>query len=196
MRVSGKSLLHIAVGNNDLNTVKLLLSDHCDVNAKDDWGVSPLGCAWIKNAEGIKELLMQHGAKENLFDAVYADDLKAASRLLEQDKSLALSSTDLRVSVVEVATATGRTNILKLLLENGAAIKVVRQNPVRLAAFFNQPECLGLLIRADAKLDSVDSNGFAPLHWAAVVGGTEVADLLLRHKTDVNQGVTEVDPRQ
>lgn len=196
MRVSGKNLLHVAVANGDLNMVQLLVSAHCDVNAKDDWGVSPLGCALLKNAEGIKELLMQRGAKENLFDAVYADDLKAASRLLEQDKSLASSSTDKHVSVVEVATATGRTNILKLLLKNGADLNGVRQNPVRLAAFFNQPESLGLLIRAGVKLDTVDSYGFAPLHWAAIVGGTEVADLLLKHKADVNQEVTEVDPRQ
>jgi len=196
MRVAGKRLLHIAVANSDLNTVKVLVSARCDVNAKDDWGVSPLGCALIKHAAGIRELLLQHGAKENLFDAVYADDLKTASGLLERDKSLASSSTDKHVSVVEVATATGRTNILKLLLKNGGDLNGVQQNPVRLAAFFNQPESLGLLIRAGAKLDTVDGYGFAPLHWAAIIGGTEVAGLLLKHKTDVNQGVTEVDPRQ
>ena len=196
MRVSGKSLLHIAVANGDLSMVKLLVSAHCNVNVKDDWGVSPLGCALIKNANAIKELLIQHGAKENLFDAVYADDLKTASALLEQDRSLAASSTDRQVSVVEVATATGRTNILSLLLKNGADLNGVQQNAVRLAAISNQPESLGLLIRAGAKLDAADSYGLAPLHWAAIVGGTEVADLLLKHKTYVNQKVTEVDHRQ
>jgi ankyrin repeat protein len=193
MRVSGKSLLHIAVGNGDLDTVKLLVSAHSDVNTKDDWGVSPLGCALIKNADGIKEFLRHHGAQANLFDSIYADDLKTASGLIGLDRSLASFLTDKRVSVVEVATALGRANILNLLLKHGAASEGVRQNAVRLAVFFNQPESLGLLINAGAKLDTVDSYGLAPLHWAAIVGGTEVADLLLKHKTDVNQEVTVID---
>ena len=191
-RILGKNLLHIAAGHKQLDMVKVLVTARCDVNARDDWGVSPLGCALIQGATETAAFLKQHGAKENLFDAVYADDLPTASDLLEQNKDLVLSFTDRKVSVLEVATATGRTNILKLLLKHGADVKLVSQNPVLLAAFYNQPESLRLLFGAGAKADTVDSYGLAPLHWAALVGATEVADLLLKHHTDPNQEIKEV----
>ncbi|MEI8291705.1 MAG: ankyrin repeat domain-containing protein, partial [Verrucomicrobiota bacterium] len=112
---------------------------------------------------------------------------------LKQDKSLANASIRERLSAVNIAVAAGRTNILRLLLKHGAG---VADNHAGLAAYYNQPGCLALLTRAGAKLDAIDRNGFAPLHWAAISGSTEAAELLLKHKVDINQVVSEVDPNQ
>jgi ankyrin repeat protein len=193
MKIFGKGLLHIAAANNDLTTAQLLVAAKAEVNAMDNWGVSPLGYARIKHHQEVEEFLRQHGAKENLFDAVYADDLNTVTTLLEPDQSLANASTNERISAVSVAVAAGRTNILRLLLKHGAS---VAEDHAGLAAYYNQPGCLALLIRAGAKLDQTDRNGFTPLHWAAIRGSTGVAELLLKHKVDINRAVVEMDPHQ
>jgi ankyrin repeat protein len=166
---------------------------NADINASDTWGVSPLGYALIRHHKELEEFLRQHGAKENLFDAIYADDLNAATVLLEHDKTLANASTRERISAVNVAVASGRTNILRMLLKRGASIA---DDHAGVAAYYNQPGCLALLIRAGAKPDKPDKYGFVPLHWAAINGSTEVAELLLKHKIDVNQAVAEKDLMQ
>lgn len=190
-KVLGKGLPHIAAANGDLNAVKLLIAANCDLLAQDDWGLSPLGYALIMNSNEMQTLLLRHGARENLFDAVYANDLKGASDLLERDKSLASSLTSRRVSGVEIAAAAGHTNILKLLLKKrpDADFGSHSHAPVQLAAFHNKPQSLAVLIRAGARVNQADEHGFAPLHWAAVGGATEAASLLLKNKADVNQAV-------
>ena len=193
MKIFGKGLLHIAAANNNLNTAQLLVAADADVNTVDNSGVSPLGYALIKHHKDIEEFLRQHGAKANVFDAVYADDLNTLATLLKQDKSLANASIREHLSAVSVAVAAGRTNILRALLKYGASVS---NDHTELAAYYNQPGCLALLIRAGAKLDTIDRNGFAPLHWAAISGSTEAAELLLKHKVDINQAMVEVDVRQ
>ncbi len=172
MKILGTGLLHTAAANNDLPCARLLVAANADVNASDTWGVSPLGYALIKHHKEVEEFLRQHGARENLFDAVYADNLNTATALLEHDKTLANSSTRERISVVNVAVASGRTNILRMLLKHGANIA---DDYAGVAAYYNQPGCLALLIRADAKPDKPGNYGFVPLHWAAINGSTEVA---------------------
>lgn len=195
-KVLGKGLVHIAAANGDLNTAKLLIAANCDLLAQDDWGLSPLGYALIMNSNEMQTLLLRHGARENLFDAVYANDLKGASVLLERDKSLASSLTSRRVSGVEIAAAAGHTNILKLLLKRGADMNAGGRAPIQLAAFHNQPQSLAVLIRAGARVNQADERGFAPLHWAAVGGATEAASLLLKNKADVNQAVAPAAQQQ
>ncbi|MEI8291599.1 MAG: ankyrin repeat domain-containing protein, partial [Verrucomicrobiota bacterium] len=82
MQIFGKGLLHIAAVNNDLTTAQLLVAADADVNSVDNWGVSPLGYALIKHQKEAEEFLRQHGAKANVFDAVYADDLNTVTTLL------------------------------------------------------------------------------------------------------------------
>lgn len=191
-KIFGKGLLATAVANNDLADAQLLVAAHADVNGTDTWKLSPLGYALINHQPEMEAFLRRHGAKENLFDAIYADDLNTAKTLLEQDKSLVKGSQADRFSPVSIAVTAGRTNILRLLLKHGATIA---DNHACLAACYNQTGCLALLIRAGAKLDKPDSSGFAPLHWAAIRGSTEAAELLLKHKVDVNQAATD-DPRR
>jgi ankyrin repeat protein len=208
-KVLDKGLAHIAAANGDVGMLKILIAANADLQAKDRWGLSPLGYALIKNYPDMQALLLQHGAQENIFDAVYADDLKTATVLLAQDKSLAASTAAEKISAVEIAAAAGHTNILKLLLKNGAPFNSAVQpskphpthlppfltagwNPVSLAAFYNQSDALALLIHAGAKVDQVDQWGFAPLHWAAIRGSTEAAALLLKHKADPNQATAQI----
>jgi ankyrin repeat protein len=193
--VQGRGLIHIAAANGNVNMVSLLIAANADTQAGDRWGISPLGYALLKKHPDAEAVLLQHGAKENIFDAVYADDLKTAATLLGNDHTLASSRNRERVSVLDVAVATGRTNLIKLLLKNDADFTSVGRNPLQVAAFYDQPEALALLIHAGAKVNRLDLYGFAPLHWAAIRGGTAAAAMLLKHKADVDQAAGPITQR-
>ena len=195
----GKRLLHLAAVNGDVESVKILIAAKADLQAKDNRGLSPLGYALIKKHGEVEALLRQHGARENLFDAVFINDVKTVAALLEQDPTLAAATDGERVSAVDIAAAAGHAEILKLLLKYDSSLSSAapanhRPNPVHLAAFYDQPESLALLIRAGAKVNQADSRGFAPLHWVAIRGATNAAAWLLKHKADVNQAVARVGP--
>jgi ankyrin repeat protein len=193
--VSGKGLAHIAAANGDVQSLKILIAANCDLQAQDSWGLSPLGYALIKKRADEIQLLLQHGAKENFFDAVYADDLKTSSTLLAQDKSLAKSQNKINASAVEIAAAAGYGDILKLLLKNGASVdaadSIYERNPLHLAAFHNQTNNLEILIRAGADINLADRQGFTPLHWATMQDATEAAALLLKNKADPNSHIAQ-----
>jgi len=199
-KVQGKGLAHIAAANGDVDMLNVLIAASADLQAKDRWGLSPLGYALINNHQDVQALLLRHGAKENIFDAVYADDLKTATVLLARDTSLAVSTDTEKISVVDIAAAAGHTDILKLLLITGAPLNAATRtnhpNPVHLAAFYDQVEALELLIRAGGKVDQVDQLGFSPLHWAAVGGATNAAAWLIEHRADVNQIIAEGEQNQ
>ena len=186
-KVYGKGLIHIAAANGDSNTVSVLVNANCNLQAKDNFGLSPMGYALIRNRKDIQVLLIQHGAKENFIDAVYANDLKSVASMLAEDKSLASDQDTNRISPVDIAVAAGYTNILKLLLKSGADISGLGRSPVHVAAFYNQVYALGLLIRAGANVNQVDRRGLTPLQWAAIRGSAEAAALLIKNKADVNQ---------
>jgi ankyrin repeat protein len=190
-KVLGKTLLHIAAADNDLKMVNWLMKAGCDLNSRDNWGLTPLGYALIGNFTEVQKALSQHGAKENLFDAIYADDLKTATTLLEADNSLLEIKSENRFSVVDIAAATGHASLLKLLIKRGANLDETEHNPAAFAAYYDQPASLATLIRAGVKLNQLDRLGLAPLHWAAIAGSTNTAVLLLRHKADVNLAITE-----
>jgi ankyrin repeat protein len=188
---SGKSLSHIAAANGNLQILETLIAANCDLQAQDSWGLSSLGNALIKKRADAVELLLQHGAKENFFDAVYTDDLKTVSTLLAQDKSLAKSKNKINASAVEISAAAGYADILNVLLKNGAptdnAVATDEKspfggrNPSHLAAFYNQTNTLEILIRAGTDVNLADRRGFTPLHWAAMQDAAGAAALLLKH---------------
>jgi ankyrin repeat protein len=188
-RVLGKPLIHIAAANGDVSTAKMLIAANCDLQARDTRGLSALGYALIKDRKDMQELLLQHGAKENSFDAVYANDLKTVKELLAKDASRVSSSERDRAAQINVAAAAGYTNILKLLLKHETGTNAAGRSSAQVAAFFNQADALALLIHMGVNVNQVDQHGFAPLHWASIRGSTEAAALLLKRKADPNQAV-------
>jgi len=61
--------LHKAAGaagrKGNIEAVKQHLAAGADVNAKDDWGMTPLHCTAINNRKEIAELLIANGADVN-----------------------------------------------------------------------------------------------------------------------------------
>jgi ankyrin repeat protein len=194
----GRSLLHIAVDNGDVEIIKTLLAANADVQAADFWGLSPLGYALRTKRTDIVALLLQQGAKENLFDAVDAGDLKTASALLTENQSLAFATNRLGASVVEMASAAGQADILKLLLDQGAPVDPASARdgttPLHQAAMRNQTNTAQLLLQRGAKAEACDHLGCTPLHQTALHGSAEVAALLLQNKANPDSAAAPPTP--
>jgi ankyrin repeat protein len=197
--LSGASLLDLAADHGEVEIIKTLLASNADVRALDWSYRSPVGHALLAKRTDIAELLIQHGAKETLFDAVYADDLKTASALIAQDNTLFSATNGFGALVVQAAVARGHTDILEFLLNQGAPAdggKVLRlgKTPLHLAAISNQTNIAQLLIKHGAKVEAYDNSGFTPLHCAAWQGSSEVAALLLKNKANPDTGVIPSNP--
>jgi hypothetical protein len=107
---------------------------------------------------------------------------------------------------MEVAAATGRLELLKLLLKYHAPVdpdsplaertSVGVPNPLSLAAYYNQTNAMQILVQAGAEVNRTDGRGFTALHWAVLSGTTEAAAWLLKHKADADQATARFDLRR
>ena len=191
----GNSLLHLAAANGDVATTKILLDAKADWHEQDRRGLSPLGVARLRNQPDVVQTLREQGATENIFDVAYLGGEAMASQLLKRDKSLALATNAMGLSVVDIAAGTGQVAVLQRLLDSGASSERTggfeSQTPLHLAAIYNQTNTAKLLIRRGAKVNADDQSGFTPLHVAALRGATEVVGILLKAKADPNQPMSE-----
>jgi len=64
----GNTLLHIAVINKDIDSVKKLLKEDLNINHRNNRGQTPLHLATINNSLNIVEVLIHNNAKITIFD--------------------------------------------------------------------------------------------------------------------------------
>ena len=186
----GRRAVHLAAADGNVESLTLLLDAGSDFQVPDAWGLSPLGIALMHNAAPVAALLKSRGAVENIFDAVYNGDLRAAAALLAHNKSFAHATNNFDASVVEIAARSGREDVLKLLLDKGAPADWTNPRSgltvLHVAAFYNRPGAADLLIRRGARVAAADHSGLTPLHLAAARGSAETVALLLKLKMDAN----------
>jgi ankyrin repeat protein len=191
------SLLGLAAANGNVPAAELLLAAGSDLKATDSTGLSPLGNALAQRHSDVADLLLKHGATENIFDAVFANDAETAAALIDKDRSLVSATNSDGVSVGEIAAATDNQKTLKLLLDKGVSPNF--KNPdtgktlLHAAAAYNKTNTAELLIQRRARLDVADDLGLTPVHVAAFRGSTDVLELLLKHKADGNIRVAAPD---
>jgi ankyrin repeat protein len=187
-RFYGSSLLHLAAAAGDVGCAAVLLEHHCDVAAQDPRGLSPLGVARLRQAREIVILLRLPGAQENVFDTIYCDDLPQLKRLLGRNRSLALATNQAGFATVEVAAGLGHPRLLERLFRAGCSAQFVNassgRTPLHTAAFFNQTNTVGLLLKRGARTEAMDRWGFTPLHLAALNGAMDAGRLLLAWKVN------------
>ena len=80
-----------------------------------------------------------------------------------------------------LAVLKGNSEIVQLLLDNGADIEIKAKNkdgatPLHWAAFFQQKEMVSLLIESGANVNSIDSNGLTPVDSATYMKLTVMND--------------------
>jgi len=84
-------------------------------------------------------------------------------------------------TVLARAVRSGKKELVEFLLAMGA------KEDIYAAAVVGHVDKVAAFLKQDKKLvNARDSDGRAPLHWAAIYGQTKVMELLLAEKTDVN----------
>ncbi len=84
-------------------------------------------------------------------------------------------------TVLARAVRSGKQELVEFLLAMGA------KEDIYAAAVVGHVDKVAAFLKEDPKLvNARDSDGRAPLHWAAIYGQTKVMELLLAEKTDVN----------
>lgn len=151
-------------------------------------------------------LLRTQMAGLEFYDAVLNNELAQLKRLVTQYKI------DLNAKFVEVrkknhadlcpihlTSYRGYTYMLQYLIESKCDVNqtttTLRRTALHFAVLNHRMACMILLIGAKAKLDSKDTFGNSPCHYAADDGYCQILDVLIRRGADVNsQDITSKTP--
>jgi len=195
---SSDSRLLEAARNQDAKTVRSLLSQKADVNARSSDGSTAL--LWLAhwNDVATADLLLKAGADANTANDFHMTPLSQACTNASAEfvrlllKSGANPNTAIATGETPLMTCarTGNVDAVRLLIEYGAAVnaKEPSQNQTALmwAAAEGHSDMVSALIAAHADLKAHSKEGFTAIHFATRVGDLESVKLLLAAGVDVN----------
>lgn len=116
-----------------------------------------------------------------LIDAIEHNDLADATRLLEEDPTLANARNEDGVSMILWATYYGRAEIVELLLYAGAQLDIYEASAVG-----NAERVAGWLAMQPELANTFAPDGFTPLGLGAFFGHLDVVNALLGAHADPN----------
>lgn len=190
--------LHLAVKNESLETVKvLLLKGGANVNKTTRNGSTPLHLA--AKQKDMTELLLKNGAHKNatdiegrtpLFLALANGMMEVAALLIEVGADITLAAKDGRTPL-HMALSHGKRGLetAKKLLQAGANAKAEAKDeatPLHIAAECGPLEAIGLLVEAEVDINATDEYGQTPLLIAIYKRNWEIAELLLNKGASVD----------
>jgi len=159
----GATPLILAITNNKLNAVKVLLEYNPNLNTITRNSETPLLIAVKQRYFEITEALIRAGA-----DVDYADRHGATP--------------------LHFASIYGYLDIVDLLLYYDASIDLKSQeglSPLMTSIWAGYPDISDLLIQNGANLESRDNDGFTPFLMAALYGDTLIMDMLYKQGVDI-----------
>ena len=169
--------IHDAAMNGNLAGVQAELDKGVGVNAKNDYGETPLDMAvWYNGETEVAALLRKQGGKHGVINGA------AAGGDIEAVKDFLAAGTDVNTkdgwewTPLHNAAWWGHKEIVELLLANGAGVNAknnVGWTPLHMAAINGHNEIVGLLVAGGADVNSKNNNGETPTDLAA----GRVADL-------------------
>ena len=193
-----EQLIFDAVANDDAEAVESLLTDHPKlIEARSGWQLyRPLFFAMQNGQKATAEVLTQHGATLDVFEAAALGDVTYLRTLLNDSPELAKARRD-HCDATPLHAARSNVEAARLLLEFGADVNAIdsekqRLTPLHGRAEHGDVEMVELLLDQGADVHAVSCMG-TPLHCA--VGGfqhappehwRDVAERLVQFGADVN----------
>jgi ankyrin repeat protein len=158
--------LHWAAEGGHLEVARLLINRGSDLNAIDSWhDLGPLGWAGAiqrgrtTSQQEVAGLLLDHGARPDIFSAIVVNNHNAARRLIGAEPG----AINLRMGVVDN-----------------------RQQPLHFAVECNHPEMTRLLLDLGANMNSKTSWGVTPLCLAIVRHQDQIVEMLRDRGAEVD----------
>jgi ankyrin repeat protein len=159
---SGESILHMAVAEENLEVIQLLLEKGAHVNKEDSYGSTPLSDALYISSYEITHLLIMYGA-----------DLPVD----QKDK----------MAYMHLALRNGGEELIILLLKQGLSVDNEDKNGWTLlhyAGYYGCEKSAKVLISKGANINATDAYKQTPLHIAAKLGEENIVRCLLNHHAD------------
>jgi len=169
-----KDTLHAAVNTGNLNELKRLISEGCDINYRDSEGQTPLHLAVGRGKKEMVDVLIANGA-----------DINARN-----NSGQAVLHVILDISGSNYRGLYQPKDTVELLLAKGADANLKDNDgrtPLHLVAEWADREIVELLLDKGAKINAKeDESGFTALHHAARFGNKNAAELLIARGADIN----------
>jgi cytohesin len=166
--------IHTAARAGHIEAVKQHLAAGAEVNAKDDYGNTPLDRAIQFKKPETADLLRKHGGKTR--KELEAAELGVSVEVLPD------------ISIHQAAGSTGRTSNIEAIKQYLAIGKDVDardkqdKTPLQHAAYWGHKEIVELLIAKGADINAKDNAGTTTLDWGRRgKNQTEIANLLRKH---------------
>ncbi len=188
--------LEIACNNGHTQVVKFLLENGADPNQGRD-GFTALHSASGYCHSEIISMLIAHGANVNANDNTYGGEevwiplhwaaqencLDVAKILIENGADINALTNPNGLSPLDIAIMENNIAFAKLLLENGADVGTGPSSenyltPAHLAASYNRPEIMELLIQYGVNVFAKDDDGMVALDNAIDVGAKQIVKML------------------
>lgn len=172
-----KTELHIAVLEEQIETVSDLLKRKVNVNAEDDDGNTPLFIAVESGNFPITKMLLVAGAKVNMTNKHNNTPLHVAVEMHDENITKLLLGYGATVNVLNdfnktpmfLAVQSRKINIIKLLIDFGINVNehdLCNYTALHMAAMYGNSTVVKLLVDAGADLNSKTNVGTTPLHEA------------------------------
>ncbi len=171
------------------------LQDSQEVNA-------PAAAQETQTADASDEAQTSHAPTRTISDegfrfAAYEGNIETVRQALEAGMDVNSSNSDTKLTPLHMAAYNGHTSVVKLLIENDAAIDARdREGKTALTHACTGPfqETVALLLEAGADINAREATeGFTPLMMAAGLGQMEVVKVLLRNDADTSLRDTDGD---
>lgn len=159
--------------------------------ARDVNGVSALMTAAYYRKTDMLRLLRDLVTELDIFEAATLGDEIALDQSLGNKESITSRSTD-GFTPLHLAAFFNQPVIVKILLDHGADVNSIAENPscvqaLHSAAACGSTEIVKILLQNGADINARQHGGWTALQAAAKHGNLEMVDLLLSHGADPDQ---------
>lgn len=172
----GEIPINMAIKNNHMEIIKILIFLGVDLNMTDYYGNLPLGEAIMQENLDLAKFLIVHKADVNLCQG--------------SEWSRWVSSTNIDQRPIELAVFSKNVDMVKLLVSNGANVNYVANSEGRSllnwACAESTLEIVKVLVENGAKINAVDSNFMTAMHTATVYKKTEIMKYLAENGACMN----------
>lgn len=181
-----------AIQHGDETTVKQLIDQSPDlVNAVNDRGVSAVLWSKYVGQIAITSLLIECGARLDVFSAAACDATDTLATLLDANPASANAYAADGFQPLGLASFFGSFDAAKLLIERGAQINNPSKNgmrvmPLHSAVAGDYVDIAKLLLEHGAQVNVTQADAFMPLHGAAQNGNVAIIRLLLGYGADTS----------
>jgi ankyrin repeat protein len=196
----GKTALHNAIENNQINAAEKLLIKNADTTITDDENLTPIFAAIKKDNPNFLPLFLKHRLIEQTINGEnmlhYSIRNKKLTMItnLAQNKNLAYQENGQGYTPAMLATIQPDITQLKLLKENGIALDSCNRagrQPIHAAAYAPNTESTKYLLENGAFVDATDNDGNTPLLHSVMAGNKTGMEFFLAYKANAKKTNTQ-----